>query len=178
MGGPRGNPFFDTTNTLSVELINAIRDALGPLEPILAYGSKFQGYNSAGVLKDLFSITSTGLMELYQNLKIDGTIALTGILTTSADIVFGATGLGAGKTLSFFAGTDGIAGEVVLVGGTKDVSIATIAATDIVLYSRKTLGGTPGNLSYVITPGSKVAFSSSSGTDTSTLSYVVLHTHS
>jgi hypothetical protein len=60
-------------------------------------------------------------------------------------------------------------GSAVLVGGTVTVPMPLAAATDIIVYTRSTTGGTPGHLSYVINAGVSVVFTSSSGTDTSTL---------
>lgn len=65
-------------------------------------------------------------------------------------------------------------GQAVLVGGTKTVSNTNIAATDRILLSRSTLGGTPGHLSFVINPGADFVITSSSGTDTSTIDYVII----
>lgn len=60
--------------------------------------------------------------------------------------------------------------------GTATVSLTSIKATDTVMYWRSTLGGTPGHLSYAITAGTGVVFTSSSSTDTSTIVYTVIHT--
>ena len=65
-------------------------------------------------------------------------------------------------------------GQAVLVGGTKTVANTNIAAADRILLSRSTLGGTPGHLSFVINAGADFVITSSSGTDTSTIDYVII----
>lgn len=65
---------------------------------------------------------------------------------------------------------------VTLSGGTATVSSTTIAATDTVMYWRSTVGGTPGHLSYAINAGTSIVFTSSGGSDTSTIVYTVVHT--
>lgn len=65
-------------------------------------------------------------------------------------------------------------GSAVLVAGSATVSNTTLADTDIVVYERSTLGGTPGHLSYAITAGTSLVFTSSSSSDTSTITYTVL----
>lgn len=67
----------------------------------------------------------------------------------------------------------GVPKSAVLVGGTVTVADTALKATSTILYNRSVLGGTPGHLSYAITAGTNVIFTSSSATDTSTLVYVV-----
>jgi len=64
---------------------------------------------------------------------------------------------------------------VTLVAGTASVADTAVTASSTVQYSRTTLGGTPGNLSAIITPGVGVTFNSSSGTETSTLTYSITY---
>jgi hypothetical protein len=66
-------------------------------------------------------------------------------------------------------------GQATLVAGTVAVADAAIKSTSRVIYSRKTIGGTPGNNSVVITDGVGFTFSSSSGTDTSVLDYLIIY---
>lgn len=62
----------------------------------------------------------------------------------------------------------------ILVGGTVNVANTAITANSVIVFNRSLLGGTPGHLSYVLDPGVKVTFNSSSGTDTSTIAYIIL----
>jgi hypothetical protein len=61
-----------------------------------------------------------------------------------------------------------------LVGGTVTVANTAIKSTNKILYNRSTLGGTPGHLSYAINAGTNIIFTSSSGTDTSTIVYQIV----
>ena len=60
-------------------------------------------------------------------------------------------------------------GTSVLVGGTVTFSTVTATATSILFVSVKTIGGTPGTLSYTISAGVSFTINSSSATDTSTV---------
>lgn len=62
-------------------------------------------------------------------------------------------------------------GNATLVGGTVTVANTNITAASIITVGRKTIGGTAGNLSYTLNPGVGFTLNSSSGTDTSVLSY-------
>lgn len=65
------------------------------------------------------------------------------------------------------------AGSATLVGGTVTVSNTNIATGDLIIYNRSTTGGTAGHLSYTINDGTSFTFNSSSGSDTSTIAYVI-----
>lgn len=72
--------------------------------------------------------------------------------------------------------TTGISqGTATLVAGTVDVTTTEATTGDAVLYSVKTIGGTPGTLSYTITNGTKITFNSSSALDTSTINWFIRH---
>ena len=60
-----------------------------------------------------------------------------------------------------------------LVGGTVTVANTAIKSTNRVIFNRSTTGGTPGHLSYVINAGTNIVFTSSSGTDTSSIVYQI-----
>ena len=69
-------------------------------------------------------------------------------------------------------------GTATLVAGTKTVATTFVAATSIILISRNTPGGTPGNLSVPvasITAGTSFVINSDSGTDTSTVNWVIIN---
>lgn len=65
-------------------------------------------------------------------------------------------------------------GNATLIGGTVTVAFTNIATTDVLMLSRKTLGGTPGNLSYTISSLVSFTIDSSSAIDTSTVSYALI----
>lgn len=64
-------------------------------------------------------------------------------------------------------------GSALLSGGTATVANTNIAANDVILLSRSTTGGTEGTLSYTISAGASFTITSTSGTDTSTIAYVI-----
>ena len=61
-----------------------------------------------------------------------------------------------------------------LVGGTVTVANTAIKSTNKIIFNRSTLGGTAGHLSYTINAGTSIVFTSSSGTDTSTIVYQIM----
>lgn len=65
-------------------------------------------------------------------------------------------------------------GNTTLVAGTKTIANASVTANTIVLLSRKTIGGTAGNLTYTLNAGVGFTVNSSSGADTSVVSYHLL----
>jgi hypothetical protein len=66
-------------------------------------------------------------------------------------------------------------GEATLVAGAATVADTRIKATDRIILSRKTVGGTAGNLAVgTVTADTSFAITSSSGTDTSVVTYQVL----
>lgn len=66
-------------------------------------------------------------------------------------------------------------GNVVLVGGTATVTMASITANSVIFLTRKIIGGTTGNLSYTISAGDSFDIDSSNNLDTSTISYLVIN---
>jgi len=80
----------------------------------------------------------------------------------------------AGKGLELQSGSGARAGDATLVTGTVTVTNTTVTANTKVLLTRKTIGGTAGNLSYTLSAGASFTINSSSGTDTSTISYMLV----
>lgn len=80
----------------------------------------------------------------------------------------------AGKTITLKAGSGQRAGNATLVAGTVTVNNATISAFSVVILSRKTIGGVPGNLTYTLSAGSGFTINSSNASDTSTVSYLIV----
>ena len=66
-------------------------------------------------------------------------------------------------------------GETTLVTGTKAVADTKVTATSVVIFNRHVPGGTVGHLSYAVSAGVGVTFTSSSATDTSSLTYVIYY---
>lgn len=79
-----------------------------------------------------------------------------------------------GSALRFGSGANARAGNADLSGGTKAVSNTTVTANTVIILCVKSIGGTPGTLSYTLNPGVGFTINSSSGTDTSTVSYLLV----
>lgn len=65
-------------------------------------------------------------------------------------------------------------GDDTLVGGTKAVTNAAVLSTDRIIAGRKTLGGTAGHLSIASLANGGFTINSSSGTDTSVVSWIAV----
>lgn len=65
-------------------------------------------------------------------------------------------------------------GNAVLVGGTVTVNNTTVTASTKILLTRKTAGGTIGDLTYTIIAATSFTITSASGTDTSTVTYLLI----
>lgn len=78
------------------------------------------------------------------------------------------------------AGNDGtdvtgmVSGNATLVAGTVAVANTLVKSTSKVIVGRKTIGGTAGNLSYTLNAGVGFTINSSSGTDTSVATYLLI----
>ena len=67
-----------------------------------------------------------------------------------------------------------VIGTATLVAGSATISLPAVTATDIVKWNRTTAGaGVEGNISYAITAGTGIVFTSSANTDVSTVFYEV-----
>lgn len=125
------------------------------------------------------AITAPGSLTTTTSLAATTTVtAGTGLTVTTGDATVTAGNViinGAAKQLQVHGGavTDFI-GSAVLVGGTVTVANTNIAATDRILVVRSTTGGTPGHLSYTISAATSFTINSSSGTDTSTVVYLIV----
>lgn len=80
----------------------------------------------------------------------------------------------AGKGLRIKEGSNARMGASVLVGGTVAVSNTSVTANTKIFLSRSTTGGTTGDLSYTISAGASFTINSSSGTDTSTINWILV----
>ncbi len=66
-----------------------------------------------------------------------------------------------------------VAGNATLVGGTVTVNTTAATTNAKILLTRKTAGGTAGNITYTISAGTSFTINSDSGTDTATFTYVI-----
>ena len=118
-----------------------------------------------------------GSINFLNNNAIAGTLTIgnavvkSGYINSLSDVVLSSSG--GHIEIEGGAVTDFI-GSATLVGGTVTVANTNITATDRILVVRSTTGGTEGHLSYTITPSTSFTINSSSGTDTSTVVYVII----
>jgi hypothetical protein len=80
----------------------------------------------------------------------------------------------AGEGLRIAGGSNAKVGSAVLVGGTVTVSNTSVTANSLIFLSRSTTGGTTGDLSYTKSAGTSFTINSSSGSDTSTVAYMIV----
>lgn len=79
-----------------------------------------------------------------------------------------------GAAIQIQHGTNQRAGNAVLVAGTVTVANTSVTANTVAIPVCKTPGGTQGFLSYSLDPGVGFTINSSSGSDTSTVSYLLI----
>ncbi|MBX9392276.1 hypothetical protein K4749_01345 [Streptomyces sp. TRM72054] len=79
----------------------------------------------------------------------------------------------AGKGLRIKEGANARMGVATLVAGTVTVSNTSVTANTRIILSRSTTGGTTGDLSYTVSAGTSFTINSSSGTDTSTVVWLL-----
>lgn len=121
-------------------------------------------------------------MAVFPNVLSNTKVVVTGVSPVAGNILVdtGTTFPAGGDVKSTFAsvapGTiPGIAqdkGNAVLVAGTVTVADTAVTSTSTMIFSRKVVGGTLGNLSYTVSAGVGFTITSTSNTDTSTISYV------
>lgn len=77
-------------------------------------------------------------------------------------------------SLSVSSGINQRAGNATLVGGTLTVANTSVTANTLVMLSPKTVGGAIGTYTYTLSAGASFTINSSSGTDTSVISYFLI----
>lgn len=90
--------------------------------------------------------------------------------TNGGNLVVGA----AGKGLHIKSGSNARIGTATLVAGTVTVANTSVTANTRILLSRSTTGGTAGHLSTTRINNTSFTINSSSGTDTSTIEWVLV----
>lgn len=79
-----------------------------------------------------------------------------------------------GGFIQYKSGTGQRAGNATLVAGTVTVTNTTVTANTVIVLTRKTAGGTLGNLTYTLSAGASFTISSTDVADTSVISYQLL----
>jgi hypothetical protein len=106
--------------------------------------------------------------DVFLNRNQAGSII--GTTQFSADLV----GVTAGKGIKIKEGSNARMGTATLVGGTIAVSNTSVTASTRVFISRSTTGGTEGTLSTTQINATSFTVNSSSGTDTSTVNWLLI----
>lgn len=104
-------------------------------------------------------------------LKVTASTALVDV--AKGDLNISATGKGLGVKSG--AVTDSV-GAATLAAGTVTIANTNIKTGDIIIWSRFTNGGTLGDISYTIIDSTSFTFTSTSGTETSVLDYMIVRT--
>jgi len=76
--------------------------------------------------------------------------------------------------LAIEPGANQRAGNVSLVAGTVTVANSTVTADTLISLTRKTAGGTIGNLTYTLNPGVGFTINSDNALDTSAITYLLI----
>jgi hypothetical protein len=178
-----------TANWLEVTRVGNVVSSIVFLGPVTA--SSFTGAFSGN------ASTATALQtpRAINGVNFDGTAPIT--VTAAATTLTGATlnasvtgsslttvgtlsalQLGAGATPDLAStGGNKVAGTATLVAGTVTVATSAISASHILIFNRATTGGAAGHLSYTRINGTSFTINSSSGTDTSTIDWILIKTH-
>jgi hypothetical protein len=139
-----------------------------------ALGSNAIGYsqttgNSCGIGKDSLKTISAGANLVGIGYNTDGTSSAT------TSVIWGSGGTSTRNAQLVIHGAGSDASTHTLAAGTATVNNAAVTNASIIILTTLTVGGTPGVLSVnaVRNPGTSFTVNSSSGTDTSTFSYLM-----
>jgi len=115
------------------------------------------------------ALTSGRIPFLTTNGRLTDHASLTYSSTTGISLTVAGTGL------SLKEGTNASMGRAVLVGGTVTVNTTFVESSSEIFLTNRITGGTPGLLSVgTVTNGTSFVINSASGTDTSTISWLIV----
>lgn len=77
--------------------------------------------------------------------------------------------------VTFLTSANKPAWSCTLVAGTVTVSNTIVTASSKIMFSRKTIGGTVGNISYTLSAGTSFTLNSDNAADTSTFDYIIFN---
>lgn len=123
----------------------------------------------SGMLRFLFFRDIAGTLPVVNRYLIDVRNSTTPLLsiTANGDAFFRQ----AGRGIVHAAGAGAIVGRATLVAGTVTILIPTVDANTEVFLTRRTAGGTIGNLTYTVAAGASITINSDNVLDTSVVSY-------
>jgi hypothetical protein len=155
-------------------------------------GTSFIGSGSATDLTtDKFSIYSSSLNQLKcantstqywtASTNSSGVTTFNAVGSSASFVISDATTINgnftlgtAGNGLLIKEGTNATMGTATLVGGTVVVNTTKATASSRIFLTVKTAGGTQGFLSYTVSAGTSFTITSTSGTETSTVSWFIV----
>lgn len=168
--GPSGNASFDNSLILADQTVGA--HAITIIGSALTYLSIYSTSLQSTVAA-IFGTVTINVLSLDNSRNTAGGTLMD---ATPFHLINRADTLTLANVPLVLAPTYGIlrSGESALSGGTIVVACSTCTANTLVLYSRKTIGGAVGNMSYTVSAGVSFTLNSSSGTDTSTMSWTLI----
>lgn len=171
--GPVINPTFNFTGSQTMG--TAYTDAIYTnYNPILSASVNNQVINAVNIEPVFANGSFTGVVNNLLNLRQSAVskfkVASDGTTTAAGNLIFST----AGKGVQYQSGTDARAGNATLVAGTITVTNTTVTANTIIMLTRKTSGGTLGNLTYTLSAATSFTINSDNALDTSTVSYMLI----
>lgn len=155
---------------------NGVHDTILPLHKNIDLGSPTLPFRSLylyGPGSFTGGLAVTGLLAVTGAATVSSTLTVTGNTTLHGNLILDTLG----KGLSIKEGANARMGLATLSGGTVIVSTTAVAAGDRIITARQTVGGTTGDLSAPtasIVDGTSFVITSSSGTDTSTVLWIIV----
>lgn len=135
--------------------------------------------NASYILLSLSSIGGVTTANWVQTSGVSNFTTQGSITSTAGDITAsnGNLNLGtAGNKLNIATGTNSSTGVTsAMVAGAVTVATTACTASSIILYSRKTTGGTAGQVSITAQSSGSFTLTSSSNTETSTFNYLIIN---
>lgn len=153
--------------------------------------TNFRAVPDGTALAPAISFTTDPATGLYKSASGQISIAISGTerlrLSTASGLQVNSLSALSGSTVSldatlvmpvarvirFTSGTNAKAGNATLVAGTVTVGCTGITASSIIQLTVKTIGGTPGTLSYTLNAGVGFTINSSNAADTSVVTFTV-----
>lgn len=159
--------YFANNNNGSV---NLYLDSLGTNDALVTYRTASTTIWAHGIDQsdsNSWVLSKNAALGTSNALRIDAT-------SLSMSLYDGLSFATVAKGITYKSGTGARAGNATLTAGTVTITNTSVTANTIVIYCVKTLGGTPGNLSYTLSAGTSLTINSDNPLDTSTISYQLM----
>lgn len=173
------NPFLTATQTwngsavvfvgLDVSITNTLSSSNSSIFDWKVNGTRVVSASAAGVFLCAGFLVGSTTYSSYGGAATNWWSS-SALNVGSGNIIFGTVG----KYIQYKSGTGARTGNATLVAGTVTVSMTSATANTVVFLTRKTAGGTTGDLRYSVTAGTSITITSSSASDTSVVSYYAI----